>query len=115
MVGTSADSLRLEWRVPGADVNPYLAVAGVIASMRAGITANADPGPASTGDAYQQHAAAFPQHLGLAADAFVASPFVTESFGATVAEQYGLAAQFEWNRFLEAVTDWELDRYFEVI
>ena len=115
VVGTSAESLRLEWRVPGADVNPYLAVAGVIASMRAGIDAGADPGPASTGDAYQQQAAAFPQHLGLAADAFMASPFVTESFGATVAEQYGLAAQFEWNRFLEAVTDWELDRYFEVI
>jgi glutamine synthetase len=32
-----------------------------------------------------------------------------------VAEQYGLTARYEWTRFLDAVTDWELDRYFEVI
>ena len=115
VVGTSPDSLRLEWRVPGADVNPHLAIAGIIASLRAGIASSADPGEARTGDAYQQQARTFPQHLGVAADAFIASPFVAEAFGPAVAEQYGLTAQYEWNRFLDAVTDWELDRYFEVI
>ncbi|MEP7202866.1 MAG: glutamine synthetase family protein [Ilumatobacteraceae bacterium] len=115
VLGTAPGSLRLEWRVPGADVNPYLAVAGVIASARAGMASGTDPGAPRTGDAYQQEARAFPKHLGLAADAFIASPFVTEAFGPTVAEQYGLTAQYEWNRFLDAVTDWELDRYFEVI
>ena len=115
VVGTSASSLRLEWRVPGSDVNPYLAIAGVIASMRSGVAAGTDPGEPRTGDAYQVQTQPFPAHLGLAADAFMASPFVTDMFGATVAEQYGLTAQYEWNRFLEAVTDWELDRYFEVI
>jgi glutamine synthetase len=79
------------------------------------VAAGTDPGEARTGDAYQQTARPFPQHLGLAADAFLASPFVTEAFGAAVAEQYGLTAQYEWTRFLDAVTDWELDRYFEVI
>jgi glutamine synthetase len=115
VLGTGASSMRLEWRVPGADVNPYLAVAGVIASVRDGIANATDPGPARTGDAYQQDAKPFPQHLGLAAEEFLASTFVSEAFGAAVAEQYGLTARYEWTRFLDAVTDWELDRYFEVI
>jgi glutamine synthetase len=115
VVGNAPESLRLEWRVPGADVNPYLAIAGIIASIRAGIASSTDPGEPRTGDAYQQQARPFPQHLGLAADAFLASPFVIEAFGPAVAEQYGLTAQYEWSRFLDAVTDWELDRYFEVI
>ena len=42
--------------------------------------------------------------IGLAAEAFIASPFVTEAFGETVATQYGLAARYEWTRFLDAVT-----------
>jgi glutamine synthetase len=115
VLGTGASSMRLEWRVPGADVNPYLAVAALIASIRSGLVGEIDPGPPSTGDAYQQETAPFPEHLGLAAETFLASPFAAEAFGADVVEQYGLTARFEWTRFLEAVTDWELDRYFEVI
>lgn len=115
VLGSSASSMRLEWRVPGADVNPYLAVAGVIASIRDGIANHTDPGEPSTGDAYQQETQRFPEHLGVAAEAFLASEFVGAAFGATVAEQYGLTARHEWQQFLDAVTDWELDRYFEVI
>lgn len=115
VLGTGASSMRLEWRVPGADVNPYLAVAGVIASIRDGIAHAIDPGPPSSGDAYQQETQKFPPHLGLAADAFLSSEWVAATFGPAVAEQYGLTAQYEWNQFLDAVTDWELDRYFEVI
>jgi glutamine synthetase len=115
VLGTGASSMRLEWRVPGADVNPYLAVAGVIASIRDGIAHAIDPGPPSSGDAYQQETQKFPPHLGLAADTFLSSEWVAAAFGPAVAEQYGLTAQYEWNQFLDAVTDWELDRYFEVI
>ena len=115
VLGDHPNSLRFEWRVPGADVNPYLAVAGVIASLRAGVADGIDPGPARTGDAYQQDTRPFPKHLGLAADEFAASPFVTATFGPTVVEQYSLTAQYEWSQFMDAVTDWELDRYFEVI
>ena len=112
---TGPTSMRLEWRVPGADVNPYLAVAGVIASVRAGVADRLDPGLPRTGDAYQQEARPFPQHLGLAAEEFLVSAFVERAFGAAVAQQYGLTARHEWHRFLDVVTDWELDRYFEVI
>ncbi len=115
VLGTRASSMRLEWRVPGADVNPYLAVAGLIASIRSGMVDQVDPGPAATGDAYQQTTTPFPQHLGLAAEEFMSNRFAIDAFGAAVVEQYGLTARFEWTRFLEAVTDWELDRYFEVI
>lgn len=115
VLGTGASSMRMEWRVPGADVNPYLAVAGMIASLRDGVAHGTDPGPARTGDAYQQDTTPFPAHLGLAAEQFLASPFVARAFGAAVAEQYGLTAAYEWQQFLDAVTDWELDRYFEVI
>jgi glutamine synthetase len=116
VLGTSATSMRAEWRVAGADVNPYLAVAALIASMRDGMAKGTDPGAPREGDAYQQEVSVrFPTHLGLAADAWTSSAFVTKAFGADVVEQYGLTAQWEWSRFQEAVTDWELDRYYENI
>jgi glutamine synthetase len=116
VLGTSATSMRAEWRVPGADVNPYLAVAALIASMRDGMAKGTDPGTPREGDAYQQEVAVrFPAHLGIAADAWASSGFVTEAFGPAVVEQYALTAQWEWSRFQEAVTDWELDRYYESI
>jgi len=116
VLGTSPTSIRAEWRVGGADVNPYLAVAGLLASMRDGMTRKSDPGQPREGDAYQQEVSIrFPTHLGLAADAFASSRFAEKSLGADVVEQYALTAQWEWSRFQEAVTDWELDRYYENI
>ncbi|MHB1166480.1 MAG: glutamine synthetase family protein [Candidatus Nanopelagicales bacterium] len=116
VLGTSPQSMRAEWRVPGADVNPYLAVAAVIASVRDGIARGIDPGAPREGDAYRQHVEVrFPSHLGLAADRLAASEFAAVTFGEAVVEQYTLTAQWEWSRFLEAVTDWELDRYYEHI
>jgi glutamine synthetase len=116
VLGTTATSMRAEWRVPGADVNPYLAVAALIASMRDGMAKKSDPGAPREGDAYQQEVAVrFPTHLGLAADLLASSRFVSKVLGADVVEQYALTAQWEWRRFQEAVTDWELDRYYENI
>ncbi len=116
VLGTSPTSLRAEWRVPGADVNPYLAVAGLIASMRDGVARGTDPGPPREGDAYHQDVPVrFPTTLAGAADAFAASPFAAATLGADVVEQYSLAARWEWDRFMTRVTDWETDRYFEHI
>lgn len=115
VLGSDPRSMRLEWRVPGADVNPYLAIAGLIASVRDGMATGADPGPPQLGNAYDQAVSPFPAHLGAAAEAFLASDFTIKHFGADVVEQYGLTARHEWGCFLEAVTDWELDRYFELI
>lgn len=116
VLGTSPSSMRVEWRVPGADVNPYLAVAALIASTRDGMARRLDPGAPREGDAYQQEVPVrFPAHLGLSADALASSDFANREFGSAVIEQYALAAQWEWKRFQDAVTDWELDRYFESI
>lgn len=116
VLGTSPSSLRAEWRVPGADVNPYLAVAALLASIRDGMANGADPGAPREGDAYHQDVAVlFPGTLAAAADAFADSGFAEAALGAAVVEQYTLAARWEWDRFMTRVTDWETDRYFEHI
>lgn len=115
VLGDSLRSARFEWRVPGADVNPYLAIAALVASVRDGIATSSDPGTPHEGDAYQSQTDRFPEHLGAAAEAFINSAFTTEAFGAAVVEHYGLLARHEWKKFLEAVTDWEFERYFELI
>jgi len=116
VLGNSPTSIRAEWRVPGADVNPYLVVAGLLASIRDGMAREVSPGAPVEGDAYTQDVSMrFPTHLGLAADALAASQFAVRELGPDVVEQYSLAAQWEWSTFQEAVTDWELDRYYENI
>ncbi len=115
ILGTTPTAYRLEWRVPGADVNPYLAVAGMLASVSRGLDDAADPGPAASGDAYQGQVRTFPSHLGEAAERFISSPAMAAMFGDEVVEQYGLTARWEWTAFMNAVTDWEHDRYYESI
>jgi glutamine synthetase len=113
----SPDSTRLEWRVPGADVNPYLAIAGLLAAARDGITEGTDPGEPLVGEDWEREVPALPAHLGEAARAFGASEWAVETFGAAVVAHYAEAGRWEWERFLSAdvVTEWERRRYFEVI
>jgi glutamine synthetase len=108
-------STRLEFRLPGADVNPYLALAGVLGSMHRGITNGADPGKPSRGDAYGEVPAVFPGTLAEAADRFLNSDFANETFGGDVVRHYNAVGQFEWRQFMRSVTDWERNRYFEAI
>jgi glutamine synthetase len=110
-------STRLEWRVPGADVNPYLAIAGLLASARDGITAGTDPGDPLVGEGWQADVPSLPPHLGDATTAFRASAWAREAFGEPVVDHYAEAGRWEWERFLatDVVTEWERLRYFEVI
>jgi glutamine synthetase len=113
----SPASTRLEWRVPGADVNPYLAIAGLLASARDGIAEGTDPGEPLVGDDWEREVPALPAHLGEAVQAFAASGWAAETFGAAVVAHYAEAGRWEWQRFLAAdvVTEWERARYFEFI
>jgi glutamine synthetase len=113
----SPDSTRLEWRVPGADVNPYLAIAGLLAAARDGIAEGTDPGEPLVGEDWEREVPALPAHLGEAVGAFGASEWAVETFGAAVVAHYAEAGRWEWQRFLAAdvVTEWERARYFEVI
>jgi glutamine synthetase len=111
------DGTRLEWRVPGADVDPYLAIAAVLASARSGLDDEADPGHPLEGWAFDREVPSLPATLGEAVIAFRDSAFVADAFGKDVAAHYAEAGRWEWAQFLApaSVTEWERRRYFEVI
>jgi glutamine synthetase len=113
----SPESTRLEWRVPGADVNPYLAIAGLLASVRDGIVSGAEPGDPLVGRDFDRQVPPLPGTLGAAVEAFRDGAFVAEALGKDVVAHYAEAGRWEWQRFLDptAVTEWERRRYFEVM
>ena len=110
-------STRLEWRVPGADVNPYLAIAALLASAADGIWTGADPGEPLVGEHYEDPVPPLPATLGEAVARFRDSAFAQAALGADVVAHYTEAGRWEWEQFLapDAVTEWERRRYFEVI
>jgi len=106
-------SLRLENRVPGGDVNPYLAVAAMIAAGLHGIENELPLPPACTGNAYRGDAPRVPSTLRDAAELFAGSAVTLDAFGPEVVEHYANAARVELAAFDAAVTDWERRRGFE--
>lgn len=114
VVGHDPDSLRMEFRLPGADANPYLVLAALLASVREGLTERTDPGDPMTGNPYDAPSGG-PDQLGEAVEAFAGSAFARATFGDAVVDHHSTLGRFEWNRFLDSVTDWERSRYFELI
>jgi glutamine synthetase len=109
-------SLRIECRIPGADVNPYLVFAASLASGLDGIEQRTEPPPVFDGDVYAaRNLPRVPYSLGEAVDLFERSAFVKEALGADVAEHYTHFYRTEQRAFERAVTDWERRRYFERI
>jgi len=106
-------SLHLETRVPGGDVNPYLAVAALIAAGLHGIDHELPLVAPVRGDAYDSDATRVPSTLGAATELLAASSLAAEAFGADVVEHYAHAARVELAAFESAVTDWERIRGFE--
>ena len=106
-------SLRIENRLPGADVNPYLALAAMIAAGLHGIDNELELEPPLEGNAYESDAERVPGTLYAARDAFAGSDFVREAFGRDVVDHYLNHAQVELAAFEAAVTDWEKFRGFE--
>jgi glutamine synthetase len=111
------EATRLEWRVPGADVNPYLAIAGLLTSAADGIANATDPGEPLMGWDFDKEVPPLPATLGEAVAAFREGAFASEAFGKQVVAHYAEAGRWEWERFLapDAVSEWERRRYFEVI
>ncbi len=106
-------SLRLENRVPGGDVNPYLALAGMLAGGLQGLRADLELEPALEGNAYHADRQRVPTTLREAREAFAASTLAREAFGDDVVEHYLNQADVELSAFERAVTDWERVRCFE--
>ncbi|HEY5847815.1 MAG TPA: glutamine synthetase family protein [Microlunatus sp.] len=104
---------RLENRVPGGDVNPYLALAAMIAGGRHGIEQKLELPPPLTGNAYTSDLPRVPRSLWQARDAFSGSRVARSAFGADVVDHYTNMADVELEAYASAVTDWERRRGFE--
>ncbi len=112
-----APHTRLETRVPGADANPYLAIAAALAAGLYGIEHELDLDMAAVkGSSYAQTIGReLPKHLGEAAGAMQNSDKAATLFGEGFRDHFVRTRLLEWNRFLSAVTDWETRRYFEQV
>ena len=107
---------RIENRIPGADVNPYIALAASIAGGVWGIEHELELPPAFAGNAYQaSDVPRIPATLVESIDALAASKVAAEAFGPEVHEHLLNTARQEWVKANRAVTDWELARNFERI
>lgn len=110
------DALRIECRIAGADCNPYLAFAASLASGLDGIRNRTEPPDHFSGDIYAaQHLLRVPYTLAEATERFGGSDFTKRAFGDDVVEHYLHFFQSEQRAYDMAVTDWEIQRYFERI
>jgi glutamine synthetase len=106
---------RVETRIPGGDVNPYLAFAAMIASGLHGIEQELEAPPPLQGNAYESDAERFPSTLREAIAALEGSTVARAAFGDQVVDHYLNYARTEQGLFDRFVTDWERKRYFERI
>ncbi|MDP6603206.1 MAG: glutamine synthetase family protein [Rhodospirillales bacterium] len=112
------ESLRVEYRVAGADANPFLALAAALAAGLWGIENAIEPEPAATGNAYAAtypDALSFPPTLWEAAQRLKSSAMARDWFGAAFVEHFAATREWEERAFRRHITDWELERYFEII
>ena len=107
------DGLRVECRVPGGDVNPYLAIAAMVAGAVHGIDEKAALEPEFLGNAYDSAKPRVPSTLRDAVDLFTNSSLARAAFGDEVVDHYTNNARVELRAYDAAVTDWERFRGFE--
>ncbi|MFT4010128.1 MAG: glutamine synthetase family protein [Nocardioidaceae bacterium] len=112
LVGKGAGA-RMENRIPGGDVNQYLALAAMLAGGLHGIEQGLELEPPLVGNAYSSGRDQVPGTLRDARDAFSRSQFTRAAFGDEVVDHYTNMADVELKAFNAAVTDWELHRSFE--
>jgi len=111
-------SQRVEYRIAAADINPYLALAVAIGSGLWGIEHRIEPEEPVSGNAYDRQLPAerqLPRTLTEAAERLARSQAAQELFGAPFVSHFAASREWEEREFRRAVTDWELERYFEII
>ncbi|MAY62850.1 MAG: glutamine synthetase [Rhizobiales bacterium] len=114
LCGEGTKAVRIECRVGGADLNPHLAFAALIASGLAGIDEGLDLPRPSEGDAYGDGSLKeIPNTLRAAIDTLTGSSMLKSAFGEDVIEHYAHTARWEQLEYDRRVTDWELHRGFE--
>jgi glutamine synthetase len=113
---SSPEAIRIENRVPGADLNPYLAFAATLAGGMHGIEKGLEPPSTVRGSAYKAlDAAPLPNSLPQALEAFRSSELARRWFGEEFCDQYIAFREWEVEKHRRAVTDWERRRYFEMV
>lgn len=114
LCGEDSPAIRIECRIGGADLNPYLAYAALIAAGLAGIDEELELGEPFAGDAYQAaRLPEIPKTLRDSAAALKNSRLLKEAFGPEVVKHYLHTAHWEQLEYDRRVTDWELRRGFE--
>ncbi|MGJ8543859.1 MAG: glutamine synthetase family protein [Sulfitobacter sp.] len=115
LCGEGSKAIRVECRIPGSDMNPYLAQAAMLAAGLAGIEEKLSLDAPFTGDAYaqDQETKRIPQSLGDAREKLLSSKMLRDAFGADVVDHYARSAEWEIEEFNRVVTDYEIARGFE--
>jgi glutamine synthetase len=105
------DNLRIEHRLAGADANPYLVVAWVLAGMLHGLENRLEPPAVLTGNAYRQHGEPLPIDWSAAIERFAASEFARAAFGEKFTKLFATVKRAEMREFNSHVTPLEIARY----
>jgi glutamine synthetase len=114
----SEKSQRVEYRIAAADINPYIALAACIGSGLWGIENRIEPGEPISGNAYEVQfppERALPRSLFEAAQRLKGSAAARSLFGDAFVDHYAATREWEEREFRKAITDWEMERYFEII
>jgi glutamine synthetase len=114
--GPSPERCRIECRRPGADANPYLAIAALVASAATGMRRDAEPPPPVQGDAYRRtDLPPLPTSLESAIAAFEADAELREALGEPFSLYYLVSRRWELKAWQDAVSDWERNRYSRAV
>jgi glutamine synthetase len=118
VISGSEKSQRVEFRIGAADANPYIILSAALASGLWGIENKVEPEAPVQGNAYEKK---FPRRLALprtlweAAQALKTSKMAREWFGDAFVDHYVGSREWEEREFRKHITDWEMQRYFEII
>jgi glutamine synthetase len=117
VISGSPKSTRLETRCPGADINPFLAVAALVAAGLHGVEKGMQlTAPPITGtNVGAEKIPRAPRSLAATTEIFKRSAVARDWFGDDFVEHFSATREWEWRQWQDAVTDWELKRYFEII
>jgi glutamine synthetase len=113
----SPKSTRLETRCPGSDINPYLAIAALLAAGLHGIEKNLKlvAKPITGTNQGAERIARAPRSLKETTEIFRRSDLARDWFGDLFVDHFSATREWEWRQWQDAVTDWERQRYFEII
>ncbi|HET7097894.1 MAG TPA: glutamine synthetase [Casimicrobiaceae bacterium] len=117
VIAASPKSTRLETRCPGADMNPYLAAAAVLAAGLDGVERKMKltATPIHGTNLGAENIPRAPRTLIETTRIFSKSKLARDWFGDEFVDHYAATREWEWRQWLDAITDWEMKRYFEII